>query len=1037
MLSKEEDKKISGPNQPDSTIKYNVFQNELNIDPSSQIYKFCQLKSEINTQNENGWTPIYRAIIANNLEALYELLKMGADPNITNNLGETPLYLSVDINNYDALIILLQYKADCNIAKKNGNTPLHLATKRNKISFISALLRNDANPNIVNKLYSQTATHLAIINKVDECTLNEFNACKADIYNIKDKYDKTPFDYVKDVGDQNYMNLLIKIFGKDSNKNNFRANKRTTWDGFIPNEIEDNTETTPVKINYADRNNSNFVSLSKNVFISFDENDIYKNNGTVVINNINTNDEHKNLTYNTNSNKSESQNNKENIDINKNSVEKVRNTSNKKESKINIDIDIYNTEPIKNKKLDVNEMNQNNNNNNTKKKEENKNTISDTVKKLNMSDNSELTSNFNFSTPLENNYSISYQNSKINQNNDNSGINSNLFNFENRMSSIMSNNSKRNNNSIPTSHSQTRKDINEMNPLEMINQVITTSNNSNIFSELQINSMINKNTISDEDNKTIQDNISNINNNILLNDSLEYSKSKSHIIMEQTNKKQKEEINSNNKNEYIDIENINGLNITINEYEDNNKNNDNIKSNNQHRQLSYHNKPTNNNNNNKENVMPNLNISKRNSNTSSNSFNNKKMTIRNSTIQNELLTTVPSSFIQGENNSSSNANVLFKQKLYKNNPTQPEYQKEKMSKDLLIGDSYQNNIKNYNTYDTFKQNQNLKNSRMHNNKSTLSGPPNINNFIYSFSNNSYSNMNNKTNKFPSLKLSEIENVNYNNNSFLSRNMINKSEELNLCSPQNIPNELLTRLREWLISCDLLCYYNLLIKNDIYDIDLYIHNLKNNKINISYKDIEDIGIKKPGHIFRFLLKLQIDTGILDSQIYNSLTNKFNSNILTTIGLTASTNIIKCCGITLFKQNGNGEKTICNNNNICCDASSSSINNNYNYNDIFGFLKYKGLLEYKENFIHNGFDQIDFIFIQLFSNFKFNKEIINDYMHIYAENDKKIVLQKLYEEKKRIALELGLNYDINEEEKILNTENDNNHNSNDFDISCSIF
>ena len=508
MLSKEEDKKISGPNQPDSTIKYNVFQNELNIDPSSQIYKFCQLKSEINTQNENGWSPIYRAIIANNLEALYELLKMGADPNITNNLGETPLYLSVDINNYDALIILLQYKADCNIAKKNGNTPLHLATKRNKISFISALLRNDANPNIVNKLYSQTATHLAIINKVDECTLNEFNACKADIYNIKDKYDKTPFDYVKDVGDQNYMNLLIKIFGKDSNKNNFRANKRTTWDGFIPNEIEDNTETTPVKINYADRNNSNFVSLSKNVFISFDENDIYKNNGTVVINNINTNDEHKNLTYNTNSNKSESQNNKENIDINKNSDEKVGNTSNKKESKINIDIDIYNTEPIKNKKLDVNEMNQNNNNNNTKKKEENKNTISDTVKKLNMSDNSELTSNFNFSTPLENNYSRSYQNSKINQNNDNSGINSNLFNFENRMSSIMSNNSKRNNNSIPTSHSQTRKDINEMNPLEMINQVITTSNNSNIFSELQINSMINKNTISDEDNKTIQDNIS-------------------------------------------------------------------------------------------------------------------------------------------------------------------------------------------------------------------------------------------------------------------------------------------------------------------------------------------------------------------------------------------------------------------------------------------------------------------------------------------------------------------------------------------------
>ena len=1034
MFSKEEDKKKSDEIKTESTIKYNVFQNESNIAPSSEINTFCKYETDINSQNENGWTPIYRAIIANNLEALYELLKMGADPNITNNLGESPLYLSVDINNYDALIILLQYKADCNIAKKNGNTPLHLATKRNKTSFISALLRNDANPNIANKLYSQTAMHLAIINKVDESTLNEFHACKADIYNIKDKYDKTPFDYVKDLGDQNYINLLITIFGKDSNKNNFRGNHRTTWDGCIPNEIEDNEETTPVKVSYADRNNSNFISLSKNVFISFDENDLNKNNGTVIINN--TNDENKNIIYNANSIKSESQNNnyennKENNDINT-SLKKSRNTSNKKQSKI--DLNISNTEPAKNKKTNLNEINQSNNNDVIN--EENKNNASDTVKKSNMSNNSELTSNFNFSMPLENNYSISYRNSKINQNNENSRTNSNLFNFENRMSSIVSNNSRKNNNSLPTSHSQTRKEINEMNPLEMINQVITTSNNSNIFSELQINSMINKNTITDEDNKTIQDNISNINNNILLNDSLEYSKSNAHIILEQSNKKKTIENNSNNKNEYIDVDNINGLNITINEYEDTNKNNENIKSNNQHRILSYHNKPSNNND--KENVMPNGFISKRNSNTSSNnySFNNsKKMSIRNSTIQNELLTTVPNSIVQGDNN--SNVNVVIKQKIFKNNSTlpEPETQREKTTKESILEDN-QNNIQNYNTYDANKQNQNIKNSRIYNNKSSLSGAPNLNNFIYSFSNNSYSNCNNKSNKFPSLKLSEIENVNYNNNSFLSKNMNNKSEELNLCSPQNIPNELLTRLREWLISCDLLCYYNLLIKNDIYDIDLYIHNLKNNKINISYKDIEDIGIKKPGHIFRFLLKLQIDTGILDPRIYDALTNKFNSNILTTIGLTASTNIIKCCGITLFKQNGGGENINCKNN-ICCDSSTSSFNKNYYYNDIFGFLKYKDLLDYKENFIHNGFDQIDFIFIQLFSNFKFNKEILNDYMHIYSENDKNKVIQKLYEEKKRIALELSLNYDINEEDKILNTYNGINNNSNDLDISCCIF
>ena len=190
--------------------------NSSNISDTSPVYLFCTNKNEINSKNENGWTPIYRSIIANNLIALNELLKLGSDPNITNNLNETPLYLCVDIDNYDALIILLQYNADANIAKKNGNTPLHIATKKKKDNFIHALLRNKANPNIINKLYSQTATHIAIINKISEEMLYIFHEYNADIYNIKDKYDKTPFDYAKGLKDEEYLNLIIKIFGEET-----------------------------------------------------------------------------------------------------------------------------------------------------------------------------------------------------------------------------------------------------------------------------------------------------------------------------------------------------------------------------------------------------------------------------------------------------------------------------------------------------------------------------------------------------------------------------------------------------------------------------------------------------------------------------------------------------------------------------------------------------------------------------------------------------------------------------------------------------
>ena len=67
----------------------------------------------------------------------------------------------------------------------------------------------------------------------------------------------------------------------------------------------------------------------------------------------------------------------------------------------------------------------------------------------------------------------------------------------------------------------------------------------------------------------------------------------------------------------------------------------------------------------------------------------------------------------------------------------------------------------------------------------------------------------------------------------------------------------------------------------------------------------------------------------------------------------------------------------------------------------------------------------------------KEILNDYMHIYSEKDKKKVIQKLYEEKRKIALELGLNYDVNEEEEILNSQFESNSNINESENNCLIF
>ncbi len=168
----------------------------------------------------------------------------------------------------------------------------------------------------------------------------------------------------------------------------------------------------------------------------------------------------------------------------------------------------------------------------------------------------------------------------------------------------------------------------------------------------------------------------------------------------------------------------------------------------------------------------------------------------------------------------------------------------------------------------------------------------------------------------------------------------------------------------------------------------------------------MGIKIPCHIFRFLLKLQLDSCILDSFFCNSIIEKFNANTLNTVRMTVSGNESSCTCFGSCTPEGRVKLT----------GGGGELP----YNDIFSFLKYKDLMEFQENFIHNGFDQIDFIIIQMFSGFKFTKEILTECLHIYGEKEKNKVIKKLFEEKKNISEEYGLFYDEAEGKKAIEAE-----------------
>ena len=1267
-------------------LKKNLEEEKNKISQTSPVYIFCKSLKEINTPNENGWTPLYRSVIANNNLALIELLKLGADPNIPNNLGETPLYSCVENQNYDSLIKLLEYNADPNIPKKNGITPLHLAIKKKlENKYIISLLNKKANPNILNKLYNQTATHLALINKYNEEILQKLCENNADIYGIKDKYDKTPFNYAKELNDSDYLEKVIKIFGKEKENNSDNSIKLIEIkidDDFLTDRLND---VNLKDINMINGNNYEVDKLN-NSFNNFElELNTKKYTSNSNTNNSNKNDKTKNNDNNIyicddedKDNDNKNNNNKNNpitpitvndVDNNHllsslNDIDKLNKNNNNSETKNIMSFPEYlkieNSKNI-NEKINVMYKNINNNDNNsiisknkniekTNEKKHahnllssNKNLNSESLcysiskevseaknqtQKIKEVENEVEINNKNYTNSSETDKEIiktiiSVTAKKLHQiNNYNKKKNENISIFTPEIVNILDNEDKMKSNNLQ--HSRTSSFVigNKSSKEEKINNekdsnLVSITNGSNIFSELQMNttnSNLNKTKLEEDTLKEKENKISKINTNNSINNNnckenkettgangetdfeINLSISNFNDIQSQNINKQKtkeieivnQEIKEENKNNIININNKNVLIDKKNQGQNNN--------NNHHRQISYHNnfnnkKNKNENdkekatiNNEEENLTDitnkivdmlreerksdeiNNNIIKSNKKNKDNKEDkedkenkvDKENKIDKEKEENKVYKENKGNKENKENKENINPNKLkiyhnknflakdrrnrgnnskkinnpkvingYKEKTHNNykykynefkpisiykpdtkilynrqrigrhsspdyNFNNPYFKKENIdldnsfkynvsyisflntnSNDKIISNNidkkkkYNNNkYRIYNPYESFeenlikKNNSNLvmyrKNKTIFNKKSFYEGNT-LNNTTYSSLYNNTSRYNIKPsicgNSIKTNSISNNSNSNRNSNNqniILSDNNINNNSnsncntsgylknsnfgvcQMNAIRPhRTISNNLLVRLRDWLISCDLLCYYNILIKNNMYNIDRYIDEIRYNKINISFKDIEELGIKKPGHIFRLLLKLEVDSGKIDNNLYNYIIEKFNNNTLTNNGiLTSSVSDVHCCGLncctTNHKYNNNTTRRQINtnsnfynyyNDNNTYESDDDSEDNEINYVDIFSFLKINNLWKFKENFIHNGFDQIEYILIQLFSNYFFDKNILNDYMHIYLEEDKNIVLKVLYKEKKRLCLLLGMKYDNDQLKQIL--------------------
>lgn len=130
-----------------NTLNQALFTAVKNQEPSASIIHWIEEGAKVNSQDEQGHTPLHWAVISGDFYKVKLLLSQGADPHISNHLGHTPFWYIYNLetnNRYEfARILLEEYQFNSNIKDSNDNTPLHIlffqTKKEYKHDFLPAI----------------------------------------------------------------------------------------------------------------------------------------------------------------------------------------------------------------------------------------------------------------------------------------------------------------------------------------------------------------------------------------------------------------------------------------------------------------------------------------------------------------------------------------------------------------------------------------------------------------------------------------------------------------------------------------------------------------------------------------------------------------------------------------------------------------------------------------------------------------------------------------------------------------------------------
>ncbi len=164
-------------------------------------------RSEINTPQPDGATPLAWAAYLDQTETVDALLKAGAKVNTADEYGETPLTLTCTTGNASVIEKLLKKDANPNAARWNGETALMIASRSGSVEGVKLLIANGAKLDVIEPRKGQNALmwaaaegHSGVVKALIQSGANVKIASKAGF---------TPLIFAAQKGDAESVQLLL------------------------------------------------------------------------------------------------------------------------------------------------------------------------------------------------------------------------------------------------------------------------------------------------------------------------------------------------------------------------------------------------------------------------------------------------------------------------------------------------------------------------------------------------------------------------------------------------------------------------------------------------------------------------------------------------------------------------------------------------------------------------------------------------------------------------------------------------------------